>query len=443
MLPRLPRIGDVIGGRFRVVRIIARGAMSTVVEARHVRHGGAVAIKLLPSGLGQRAAARLEREARFLANLRNDHVARIFGVGVLDDGTPYLVMELLTGGDMAALLATEGPLPTDEAIAYILQASRGVAEAHARGIVHRDLKPANLFLTTTRSGAPCLKVLDFGVSKVNEGSAAATAASRDHVVGTPLYMAPEQFSTPAEVDARADVWSLGVCLFELLTGEVPFKEKTILRQYALLITKPAQSVCELRADVPAAVAQVILRCLRRDPKERYATATDLANALEAASPAAAALARGGTTSPVTTDRVSRLSTLRAVVAALDDGLESDDDRSSSETRRFDTQPSAIVARRSRAWWLARCALAASFVAMTGGLVQTFRARTQEPIVLYAPSLPDNPSPLVAAAAAPPPATTVVTAPINVAQASAAATPSRPAPKARPHRTPRGGGHRRP
>jgi serine/threonine-protein kinase len=188
--------------------------MGLVVAAFHRDLDALVALKFLLPSLREspQSKERFTREARTVMRLRNEHVARVHDVGDVD-GTPFIVMEYLTGEDLAKALARRGPLAVDEAVDLLLQACEAVAEAHKLGIVHRDLKPANLFVTTGSDGLPFVKVLDFGISKSTAAGDLSVTASAA-VVGSPLYMSPEQLTTSRSVDARADVWALGVILYE-------------------------------------------------------------------------------------------------------------------------------------------------------------------------------------------------------------------------------------
>ncbi|MFS8068038.1 MAG: serine/threonine-protein kinase, partial [Byssovorax sp.] len=209
--------GELIAGKYRVDRVLGAGGMGTVFAATHVVLGQRVAIKRMhPERIGRHnAGPRFLREARAAARLRSQHVARVIDVGVLEDGAPFIVMEHLDGEDLAALVDRRGALPVAEAVEYVLQAAEAIAEAHAAGIVHRDLKPENLFLSFDLAGAPCIKVLDFGISKLLGDELALTRAAV--AVGTPLYMSPEQMVSSRDVDSRTDLWSLGVVLYELVT----------------------------------------------------------------------------------------------------------------------------------------------------------------------------------------------------------------------------------
>jgi serine/threonine-protein kinase len=289
----LPAPGAVIGGKYRVERVLGQGGMGVVVAARHAQLGHEVAIKLLlPEVLGVGdAVERFLREARAVVRLRSEHVVRVFDVDTLPGGAPYVVMELLAGRDLADVVAARGPLPVAEAVDYLLQACVAVAEAHAAGIVHRDLKPANLFLAESPDGGSRVKVLDFGISKVTWGGAEdKSLTSTRAVMGSPQYMSPEQVRSPRTVDARADVWALGVILHQLLTGNAPFDGDTVFSVCAQIMSDPPAPLRATRPDVPAELESVVLACLQKDREQRIQNVGALARALQSfASPAGAAL----------------------------------------------------------------------------------------------------------------------------------------------------------
>ncbi|MBI4702550.1 MAG: serine/threonine protein kinase [Deltaproteobacteria bacterium] len=276
--------GDVLAGKYVVDRVLGAGGMGVVVAATHRQLEQKVAIKLmLPQTLEQaELVARFQREARAAAKLRSDHVAHVIDVGVLDSGAPFMVMEYLEGRDLSALVDAEGPLAPGLAVEYVCQACEALGEAHASGIVHRDVKPSNLFLTRTVGGGARIKVLDFGISKLRAptglGADAATTKSAT-VMGSPAYMSPEQMSSSKNVDARTDVWSLGVVLFELVTGRLPWPGATVFEIAAAVMGKPASDAAELRPDLPAGLSRVIDRCLAKDPEDRYQSVAELVEAL--------------------------------------------------------------------------------------------------------------------------------------------------------------------
>ena len=272
--------GEILAGKYRVDRVLGIGGMGVVVAATHVQLDERVAIKfLLPEALESAdTVARFAREARAAVKIKNEHVARVSDVGTLADGSPYMVMEYLEGKDLSAVLAERGPLPIVEAVDYILQGMEAIAEAHSLGIVHRDIKPSNLFLTRSSDGRALVKVLDFGISKY-DGVGAMNQASltrTSSIMGSPLYMAPEQMVSTREVDPRADVWALGVVLYELLARHAPFLGQSMTELCARILQEPPAPLRMTRPDVGAELENVILRCLQKDRSHRYASVADFA-----------------------------------------------------------------------------------------------------------------------------------------------------------------------
>ena len=192
----LPVAGDLLADKYRVERLIGVGGMGAVLAAKHIDLDERVAIKMLLPHIPTHGepVARFLREAQAAAKIRSDHVVRIYDVGRLDSGAPFIVMEYLEGSDLAQTTDARGPLPIEDAVGYVLQACEAIASAHALGIVHRDLKPANLFLTTMPDGSARVKVLDFGISKVSRGDVSSSMGltSTTSIMGTPAFMPPEQ-----------------------------------------------------------------------------------------------------------------------------------------------------------------------------------------------------------------------------------------------------------
>ena len=307
----LPRAGDRIAGKYQVEQVLGAGGMGVVVAARHVALKQQVAVKfLLPSATRfPDATARFLREAQAAVAIRSEHVARVLDVGTLETGAPYMVMEYLAGTDLRRLLQARGALPVAEAVDFVLQAGEAIAEAHALGIVHRDLKPANIFLTHRADGSSLVKVLDFGLSKM---SAEETGGERgltatDVVAGSPEYMSPEQVRSLKNVDGRADIWALGVVLYELLTGRRPFGGPTAAAVCASVAADTPAPVRSHRADIPEGLERVIGACLEKDRNRRIATMGELAAALApfAGACSAASIERVGRLSPMGAGRGSR------------------------------------------------------------------------------------------------------------------------------------------
>ncbi len=266
-------------GKYTVERILGQGGMGLVFEARHVRLGQRVAIKVLGRALREHRelVARFEREGRAAGALSSAHAVKVYDIDATEDGTPYIVMELLCGGDLATALDREGPQAPARAVRWVLEACDAIGEAHRLGIVHRDLKPSNLFLAETDDGA-IVKVLDFGIAK----HASSDGAAITHGVtplGTPQYMSPEQVRCAKDVDARTDIWSLGVTLYELVTGRTPFEHAEATATIASIAADPVPDPRDHRPDLDDGLAEVILRALRKDPNERYASIDELVDAL--------------------------------------------------------------------------------------------------------------------------------------------------------------------
>jgi serine/threonine-protein kinase len=276
--------GQIVAGKYEIERVLGQGGMGTVISAVHVHLRERVAIKILSreAAAQKEATSRFMREARAAARIKSEHVAKVSDVGTLPDGTPYIVMEYLEGFDLAETLARRGPLPADEAIELVLQACEALAEAHSLGIVHRDLKPANLFLTHRADGTPCIKVLDFGISKVTHPGTSQAEAALTHtttIMGSPLYMSPEQIRATRGVDLRTDVWSLGVILYELLTGQAPFLGQTLPDISVKIAIEPPPPLRSRRPDLSGLLEAVVLKCLEKDRDNRFRTLGEFALAL--------------------------------------------------------------------------------------------------------------------------------------------------------------------
>jgi serine/threonine-protein kinase len=269
--------------------------MGVVVEATHLQLRDRVAIKLLLPDLveSEEAAARFRREGRVLFKIRSPHVCRVLDIGMTEGGYPFMVMELLDGEDLAHRLGRGERFDVQEAVHLTLQACQGIAEAHARGIVHRDLKPENLFITTDASGETCLKLLDFGLSKVTNNDID-TLRSRKltedaQVMGTPHYMAPEQWMSSKDVGPAADQWSLATILFELIAGRPPFPGTQVAKICSQVLSAPTPTLSSLRADIPKGLDAVLRKALEKTPADRYENIGAFAVALSAfARPGAAA-----------------------------------------------------------------------------------------------------------------------------------------------------------
>ncbi|HEX3775329.1 MAG TPA: serine/threonine-protein kinase [Polyangiaceae bacterium] len=277
-------LGTVIAEKYRVDGLLGTGGMGVVMSATNLDLDAAVAIKLVREEFSnnEEVVARMLQEARAAAKMHGAHMVRVLDVGRLEGGTPYIVMERLEGYDLATLLIERGALPIQEAVDYVIQACDGLAEAHALGIVHRDLKPENLFLATTLEG-PVLKILDFGISKIMSDAQRrgprAALTNAGCAVGSPYYMSPEQMRASPEVDARADIWSLGAVLFELLTGKSPFEGESVQVVCANVLSGEPSSLSASAEDAPEALDAILRRCLEKKPEARFESVSELAAAL--------------------------------------------------------------------------------------------------------------------------------------------------------------------
>ncbi len=274
-----PRLSSTVGDKYRVVRFIAQGGMGQVYEAQHLFVRRRFAIKFLHRDLSQRrdVLARFTQEARAAGALEHENIAAAVDFGVAGDGTPYIVMEYLDGIDLAQLLASEGPQPSERAAELVLQAARGVQAAHAASLIHRDLKPQNLFLCRRTDGTDLVKLLDFGVAKLqtSEGTVTRTGA----MLGTPAYMSPEQARGEATIDARSDIYALGVILYELLCGRTPHPGDSHNAVIHHIATQGIVPLTTERAAVPQGLVELVHRTLSASPELRPASAEELADAL--------------------------------------------------------------------------------------------------------------------------------------------------------------------
>jgi len=274
--------GDLLGGKYRVERVLGAGGMGIVVAARHTQLGQRVALKLmLKEALADPGnAERFAREARAAVRLQSPHTARVLDVGKLKNGEPYMVMEYLDGQDLDEVMRTNGPLPPHVAVDYILQACEAFAEAHALGMIHRDIKLKNMFLARTVDGRPLVKVLDFGLAKTVGALGDVSLTATSAVFGSPQYMSPEQMRSAKDVDARSDIWSIGVSLYELLTTRVPFDAPGVAEICAMVLKDPVEPPSKWAIGLPPDLDAIVVKCLAKNPNERFQSVADLAAALE-------------------------------------------------------------------------------------------------------------------------------------------------------------------
>jgi serine/threonine protein kinase len=279
----------VLAGRYRLLDLIGRGGMGVVYRARHDGLHKSVAIKVLRDELisDRQAAARFHQEAVAAANIGHPGIVNVTDFGLTDDGRAFLVMELLEGRDLSALLAERGALEPGHAIALTRKVLAPLAAAHARGIVHRDLKTQNVFVYEDEEQGEQVKLLDFGISKIigDAIDSETGLTTQGAILGTPKYLAPEQ-AQGEKVDARSDIYALGIVLYEMLTGSVPFSgESPLIVLYAHVQKKP-EPPRRRRPDLPISkgLEAVVLRALAKDPAERYQSAAELDAALAEVDP---------------------------------------------------------------------------------------------------------------------------------------------------------------
>ncbi len=369
-------VGQIVGGRYRILRRIGAGGMGAVYEGDHVELGKRVAIKFLLERYDDdpEAVARFRREARIASQIGQANIVDVTDVGTDDTGRSFIVMELLSGMTLGEVLQRGGPMPPERAVAVIRQVLAGLGAAHDKGIVHRDMKPENVFVENRGDdGQDRIKIVDFGISKLiaaNESKIRLTATGA--VIGTPVYMAPEQAMGLVEVDQRVDLYAVGVMLFEMLAGRPPFQGTN----YAALVSQHLHvappSLAALRPDVPRAVVEAVARALAKEPGDRFASAAEMARALP--HPASLRVDGGATLGPHTAP------------APLAIPL---------PTR-------ATLAGSGRGRWIA-LGLAVGALAIGGAVIAvTSGGATPE----------DTPAPSPAPVRAPPPAPTVTPAPVS-------------------------------
>jgi serine/threonine-protein kinase len=283
-----PQPGEVLDEKYRVEHLLGEGGMGAVARATHLIRRAPVALKFMsPWALSLPGAVeRFVNEGVAASQIDSDHVVKVFDVGRLPNGTPYLVMEFLDGRDLAQLLEAEGPmLAVTRAVHFAIQMLRALQAAHAAGIIHRDMKPSNCFIIDKDGERDVIKLVDFGISKVrlvdgDEGPAA-NLTRTNSALGTPLYMSPEQARSPRDVDHRTDLYSVGAILYEMLCGRTPYSAES--GEYTELLFKiftsepePLRTFCP---DLPESIAAVVHRALERDPGSRFASASEMAEAL--------------------------------------------------------------------------------------------------------------------------------------------------------------------
>jgi serine/threonine-protein kinase len=441
---RPPSAGEILAGKYRVERVLGIGGMGMVLAATHLQLERHVALKLMlrETAGSPETAERFVQEARAAAEIQSEHVVRVLDVGSLDDGAPYLVMEFLRGSDLARVLRARGPLPVVDVAGYLLQACEALAEAHALGIVHRDLKPANLFLTARADGSPLVKVLDFGVSKLTRRrpSAGATLTKSRSILGTPLYMSPEQLRDTRSVGPATDIWSLGCILYELLAGAPPFVAETAEALGALVATGPCPRVRDVRPDAPRELADAIVRCLEKDPAARFASLGDLARLLGSFAPA--------DTAPIV-GRVERIAAGvdRSPGAHPEDTLPFADTVHSGSPPRLAGTGAALARSGSssprpqpttRAFWIAGAAVAVVLSVVTLSRGRWVREAAPSPAASSPPQAPPAEASRLPPPVQPPLVAGSESAPRSPPSSDLARSPANPAPKRSPGKPPPGG-----
>jgi serine/threonine protein kinase len=312
---RIERVGVSIGGKYKIVRLMAEGGMGAVYEAVHVVVKRRFAVKFLRADLTQRrdALLRFQREAAAAGALESENIAAVVDFGITDDGAPYIVMEYLVGRDLAGLLRGTGPLPVERATDIVLQACLGIKEAHAAGVIHRDLKPENLFVCRRSDGSDLVKIVDFGIAKLQASDAGAAVTKTGGVVGTPSYMSPEQARGGTAIDPRTDVYALGVILYELLSGHTPHPGDSYNAVIYHIATQPALALtCDSR-ELPQDLIEIVQRAIARDPADRPPTVEEFSQQL-----APFAQRQVWPVSPCDSDRPSPADAVRAIEQSFDE-----------------------------------------------------------------------------------------------------------------------------
>ncbi|MBX3229353.1 MAG: protein kinase [Labilithrix sp.] len=428
--------GMRIGGRYVVEKVLGAGGMGVVATAKYPELQQRVAIKFLrpEHASNEILHARFVREARLAARVKSEHFVRVFDIGKLPTGVPYLVMELLSGHDLADELVANGKMKVETALEWVLQACAGIAEVHALGVVHRDLKPSNLFIAEA-AGKRLLKVLDFGISKESSAKVdGAPLTSTDNLLGTPQYMSPEQVRASKDVDARSDIWALGVILYETLTGKRPFvsDENATGELFAKVLYIDPALPREHEPSLPVELEAVIMKCLARDRGERYADVAALAEALRPFAREASHLHIDAVTQALTMKRSIPPPELDDPAPALGVATTTPDVKRSSGPSSRPTEQAPVTAMTSATGSRARepktsnkkAAFGLVAVALAVALVAFALTRPPAPMVASSPP----PAASSVASSPPPVASLVASSPLPVVSSPSAAAPP-PAPSA--------------
>ena len=339
----LPRPGTLVAERYEIRELLGEGGMSAVFSAYDRRLRRNVAFKLLSPRLAnsEKLVPRFVNEARTLALLDCAHIVQVFDAGLTSEpggpSLPYMVLERLKGEDLRTL-ATVADYDDERIVAWMLDACEGLSAAHAEGIIHRDLKPENLFLVQLPDGGERIKILDFGISR----SLAFEHSNEGEGVGSPGYMSPEQLRDASSADARSDIWSLGVVMYELFARDLPFEPASPLELCSRILNSPIQPLSELRPDLHPELAAIVDRCLERDPADRFEDVLELAEALVPFARPSGLLA---------TTRIRRRLHARLELVEGEFACEpSNDDGEDTATR---VMPSGVHRKRAYRQWIAR------------------------------------------------------------------------------------------
>jgi serine/threonine protein kinase len=273
--------GELIQSRYRLIRVLGSGASGSVWAAKNELIDREVALKIMSPSVAEDAVAlqRFFNEAKASGRVRSPSIVEILDLGQAEDGSPFLVFELLYGEGIDERLRREGTIAIEPLFELLVGVARALAIAHAQGIVHRDLKPANIFIHKSASGETVAKILDFGISKIFESGTNFSLTRTGMVVGSPAYMSPEQAAGQEDVDGRADIWSLGVVMFEALTGTLPHEAPNYNALMVRILTQDVDPVHTRKTDLPPAVCAIVDQCLKRDRTQRPA-ADKLAEQIE-------------------------------------------------------------------------------------------------------------------------------------------------------------------
>jgi serine/threonine protein kinase len=278
----MDRTGQVLEGKYRLVRAVGEGGMGSVYEARHLILDRRCAVKFLHPEIAHDPATitRFLQEAKAASAIGHRGIVEVYDFGQTADGTPYLVMEFLPGGALSALLAGGRKLPVSQAAEVVARTLLALSAAHRAGVIHRDLKPDNIFVEQTGPSSLAVKILDFGICRIDAPSQRGQHMTRTGaILGTPYYMAPEQAAASRDIDARLDLYAMGVILYECVTGRLPFDAPDIARLIMKILGDACPRPSELDPSLPPAVDQVVLRAMARDRAARYASAEEMVRAL--------------------------------------------------------------------------------------------------------------------------------------------------------------------